>query len=131
VGIFPFLQPPRSENYRRWELANQTSLQIASLITTYGQNVLTDPNLKQERIHAAQKMELAYNAAKSIEADYLRESNAQLPEMYSRHFVKALKLWKEGFSEMSIEKTAYGNSLYNEFLLWIQSQNRDEFKPIR
>jgi len=82
-------------------------------------------------LKAAERLEEAYRAAKAIDLDYLETSNPELPVMYSKYFVEALSLWNEGFSLRSPEKIAESISSYNEFLLWMQSQDGSDFKPLR
>jgi len=130
-NIVSFLEPPWSDNYRRWELANQTSAEIAELIQNHGQEIFTDPTLEEKRLLSTDNLKVAYLAAKEIDLEYLETSNTQLPMMYSGYFVEALSMWHEGFSSKNPQKVAEGTSSYNEFLLWMQSQDKSEFKPLR
>tara|TARA_R110002167_G_scaffold232356_1_gene437556 strand:+ start:675 stop:1025 length:351 start_codon:yes stop_codon:yes gene_type:complete len=59
-SIVSFLQPRWSDNYRRWELANQTSTEIASLIQIHGREIFTDASLEEERLRAVERLDEAY-----------------------------------------------------------------------
>jgi len=130
-SIVSLLEPPWSDNYKRWELANQTSSEIAGLIQKHGQKILTDPTLEEARLEAADNLQVAHLAAKEIDPEYLESSNNQLPVIYSEYFIEALSMWHEGFLTKDPEKIAEGISSYNEFLIWMQSQDRSDFKPLR
>lgn len=130
-SIVSFLEPPWSENYKRWELANLTSSETAVLIQKYGQDIFANPALEEKKIEAADKLREAHLAAREIDPEYLRASNTALPDMYSEHFVQALSLWHEGFLSEDPEKVIEGIDCYNRFILWMQSQERSDFKPLR
>jgi hypothetical protein len=130
-SIYSYLQAPWSENYQQWNTATEGGKIIADMITKYGISLIEDEALESIRLKAIEVSNSAYLNAKQIDLEYLRKSNIELPEMFSTKMIKALKLWGEGLDEKNADKILKGNQYYNEFLLWIQSKNRDDFNPMR
>ncbi len=130
-SIYSYLQPPWSENYQQWNNASEGGEIIADMITKYGISLIEDKELESIRLKAIEISNSAYLDAKKIDLEYLRKSNIELPEMFSNKMIKALKLWTEGLDEKNADKISKGIQYYNEFLLWIQSKNRDDFSPMR
>ena len=130
-SISEVLSLPRSENYKRWEKAANGSEEIKHIITQYGRMLNEDPELEGIRANAEKLSRISYENAEHIDLDYLRESNPELPGMYKVYFVGALLMWSNGFAEKDYDKILNGNEAYNIFLLWVQSQDRNDFKNIK
>jgi len=127
-SIYSFLQPPWSEDYMRWDKATEKSRIIADMIAKHGKDLI---NLESIRLEAVEISNSAYLDAETIDLEYLRKSNDELPEMFSSKLTYALKLWSEGLKEKDNNKIIKGNQFYNEFLQWMQSKDRDDFNRMR
>jgi hypothetical protein len=127
-----FGQGMMSENFRRWDYSAKASSDVADLIIKYGaQELLFNPDREALRRQAQQLSEAAYLAASAIPKEYLANSNPELPDAYSTHFVPALRHWHRGFAEKDIGAVQQGISDYNTFLRWMQSHKHSDFKNIR
>ena len=130
-SIFSFLQPPWSENYKRWDNASKGSDNVADVIAKYGKSLVDSDDLDNIRLETAKISNSAYQDAKNIDLEYLKKSNDDLPEMFSTKLTKALEFWTEGLNEKDNNKMLKGNQHYNEFLQWMQSKNREDFNGLR
>lgn len=92
---------------------------------------IEDPELEEDRVRAESVSSAAFQAANAISKDYLHESNPDLPRVYFAHFVPALDSWRQGLSERNGDLMEKGVLDYNEFILWMQSKDRSDFKPLR
>ncbi len=129
-SIVSFLQPQYSENFKKWENAIDGSAKIANTLNKYGTALTEDEKLDSIRKETLQTSQSAYQDAKEIDLEYLKESNEQLPEMFSEKLTKALRLWSEGLASKDITIIVEGNENYNEFLEWTQTTDRDDFKEL-
>lgn len=124
--------PPWSENYKHWDAASKASSDVADLILEHGiGSLIHDPNLAKERQLAERKSEEALNNATAIPEDYLAQSNPHLPKAYFESFVPAMDSLDRGFGEGDPQMVKQGVSAYNDFLIWMQSHERSDFKPLR
>jgi hypothetical protein len=80
---------------------------------------------------ARRKSEEAYKHATAIPKENLAKSNPDLPKVYFESFVPAVDFLNRGFSEGNLQMAKQGVSAYNDFLVWVQSLERSEFKPLR
>jgi hypothetical protein len=131
----PFMEifaPPWSDNYKHWDAASNAGRVVADLIQKYGiADLAHNPDLTKERQLAQSKSEEAYINAAAIPKEYLAKSNPDLPKVYFESFVPAMDLLNRGFEEENLQMLKQGVSAYNDFLIWIQSRERSEFKPLR
>jgi hypothetical protein len=96
-----------------------------------GAKLIDDSSEDSERIRLASMTRTAYELASSIPLDYLQASNPELPEMYTRHFVAANKLWTDGLTNRRDDLILEGIDHYNIFLRWMQSSEREDFNNMR
>lgn len=130
-NVYTIMRPPWSENYKRWNAAIKGSQEIADLINRYGKSIIEDDRLDEKRLQAAETSKKAYKFAKNVDLEYLRKSNQELPEMFSKHLTNALCQWSEGLAEKNGDKILEGIQSYNNYLQWIQSKGKNDFKPLR
>jgi hypothetical protein len=130
-SVFSFLQPPWSENYKLWDEASKKSNLIADIINKHGSALVDNEELENIRLEALEISSSAYLDASSVDLEYLKKSNNELPEMFSTKLTNALKLWSEGLKEKDYNKIVEGTQFYNDFLQWIQSKERDYFNGLR
>jgi len=130
-ATFALSRSLKSENLKRYEDSSSLSQQVVALLTSKGTRLLTDPSLESERANATKMARTAQELASAIPEDYLAASNPDLAQMWTRHFVTAMRLWSEGLAEGRQERVVDGIKDYNVFLVWIQSKNRSDFKAMR
>ncbi|MCK9282238.1 MAG: hypothetical protein M0P71_16605 [Melioribacteraceae bacterium] len=123
-------QHSKSDNYILWEKASYDSNKLLDLFEKHGFTVIENDELKETRMEMINLSKKAYISAKKIDLDYLRESNSDLPIMYSTKIIPALNLFIEGLTEKKEEKLNAGVKSYNEFILWYQN-NIDNFNPLQ
>ncbi|MDA7858669.1 hypothetical protein OAU26_08615 [Mariniblastus sp.] len=120
-----------SENKIRFFKSADLSAEVASIIGDKGAKLIDDSSEDSERIRLASMTRTAYELASSIPLDYLQASNPELPEMYTRHFVAANKLWTDGLTNRRDDLILEGIDHYNIFLRWMQSSEREDFNNMR
>ena len=126
------LAPPWSEDYKRWDSASKASAVVADLLRRFGAQDLTlREDLAEQRMQAEHMSKLALEKARAVSRAYLADSNTDLPDAYFEHFVPAMESWRHGFADRDPTRVQEGVSQYNAFLVWMQSRNRSDFKPIR
>jgi hypothetical protein len=126
------LLPPWSENFKRWDSSSKASKVIGDLLQKYGvQRLFSDPGLKKQKEMAKELSATAYQNASLVSKEYLKQSNEELPAIYFKHFVPAMKHWQNGFLNNSEEDIQNGIIEYNNFLLRMQSKDRNNFKPLQ
>ena len=121
----------KSENRERYERSSELSGRIAQTLTSHGASLLTDSSLEEKRKETARMAQSAYELSSKISAEHLRASNHELPEMYTKHFVEAMRLWADGLSQRRTDQIESGITHYNSFLNWIQSKDRSDFQNVR
>ncbi len=130
--LMDILTPPWSDNYKHWDASSNAGRIVADLIQKHGIADLThNPDLRKERELAQRKSKEAGEHAAAIPKEYLARSNPGLPKVYFESFVPAMDLLNRGFREENLQMVKQGVSGYNAFLIWIQSRERSEFKPLR
>jgi hypothetical protein len=82
-------------------------------------------------MHAHRLAARALAASSSLPREYLAASHPDLPEAYSQNFIAAMAAFSAGLEKKDEALIADGVHRYNEFLRWIQSKRRDDFKPLR
>ena len=131
-SIWDFLKPKYSEDYNRWKSALDASGKVAELLQKYGSSELTlNIDLELQRKAAIKLSTIGFENASSITKDYLKENNDELPDKYFSYLVTALDNWQKGLSNKDVELVKQGISKYNDFITWMNSKNRDDFKNIR
>lgn len=131
-SLFQMVLPPWSENFKRWDSSSKASKVIGGLLRKYGaQRLLSEPGLKKQKEMAKELSATAYQNASLVPKEYLKQSNGELPTVYFKYFVPAMKHWQKGFLHNSEEDIQSGSIEYNNFLLWMQSKGRNDFKPFR
>ncbi|HRN49269.1 MAG TPA: hypothetical protein PKW69_14650 [Niabella sp.] len=131
-SVWDFVKPPYSENYKRWESASDASEKVADLLAKYGSEDLTlNDEFENYRQQAFEWSRIAYENASAIPEEYLKKSNEELADKYTEYFVKAVGAWKDGFSNKDIDLVEVGIESYNNFLTWMHSKSREDFKGIR
>jgi hypothetical protein len=131
-SLMDIFAPPWSDNYRHWDAASKAGLIVADLIHKNGiADLAQNPDLIKERDLARRKSEEAYKHAAAIPQEYLAKSNPDLPKVYFESFVPAMDFLNRGFSAGNLQMAKQGVSAYNDFLVWVQSRDRSEFKPLR
>jgi len=121
----------KSENLIKWENVSEGSNKIAEILRKNGRSICEDIELDSLRKDVGTYSKKLYLEAENTNLEYLKESNEMLPYVFSSRLKLALKLWSEGLEEKNCDKVYAGIENYNEFLLWIQSKNRDDFKTLK
>ena len=130
--VTDFLTPPWSQNYKRWKASTEAGLAAADLMQKHGLSNLTySASLTAERQVAQGICQTGSSNATALSRDYLAASNPKLPEIYFDKFVPALDCWQRGFAKQDLVLVHEGVSKYNEFLIWMQAQDRRDFKVMR
>lgn len=130
--LFFTLVPQRSEDFKRYNSASQASASVTDLLQRYGtRDLTTRGDLTEQRLQAEKLSKLAFENASTVSREYLADSNAKLPDVYFEHFVPAMDSFRQGFAEKDPALVQQGVSHYNAFLIWIQSQDRNDFNKIR
>lgn len=88
-------------------------------------------DLAEQRTQAEQMSKFAFEKASAVSRAYLADSNADLPNTYFEHFVPAMDLWWRGLTDRNPTRVQQGVSHYNAVLVWMQSRDRSDFKPMR
>jgi hypothetical protein len=126
------LAPPWSEEFKKWDTAAKASQTVTDLIHKYGiEGLTTSEKLTEERNLAARASAIAYSNSVAIPRTYLEASNPNLPEMYFEYFVPAMDSLQQGFHLQDVNLVRRGVTNHNNFLLWMQSQKRSDFKDMR
>jgi len=130
--LMDIFAPPWSDNYKHWDAASKAGRVVADLVQKHGiADLIHNPDLLEERELAQRKSEEAYKHAAAIPKEYLARSNPDLPKVYFESFVPAMDFLNRGFCEGNLQMLEQGISAYNDFLVWMQSRERSEFKPLR
>jgi hypothetical protein len=130
--FWELLLPPWSDDYKRWDAASKAVRVVTDIVQRYGIGDLAlNPDLTKKRQLAQSKSEEAYTNAAAISPKYLANSNPDLPIMYFESFVPAMDLLNRGFKEGNVQMLKQGVSAYNDFLIWMQSHDQNEFKPLK
>jgi hypothetical protein len=131
----PFMEllaPPWSDNYKHWDAASKAGRVVADILLKHGiADLAQNPDLIKERQLAQRMSEEAYKNAAAIPQEYLAKSNPDLPKVYLERFVPAMDLLNRGFRDGDLQILKQGVSNFNAFLIWMQSHDRSEFKPLR
>lgn len=131
-SIWDFFEPPYSDNYKRWKSATDASEKVADLLEKFGSDALTlNSDFESHRQDAIMWSKIAYEDASTISEEYLNKSNEDLASKYSEYFVKAVDAWKTGLSTKNTSLVNIGIEDYNNFLTWMHSKSRDDFKSMR
>ena len=131
-SIWDFVKPPYSENYKRWKSASDASEKVADLLEKFGSEDLTLNNeFENHRQEAIKWSKIAYEKASAIPEEYLKKGNEELASKYTEYFVKAVGAWKNGFSSKDINLVKIGIEDYNNFLTWMHSKSKEDFKGMR
>jgi hypothetical protein len=130
--LMDIFAPPWSDNYKHWDAASKAGRVVADIIQKNGiADLIHNPALMKERELAQRKSEEAYKHAAAIPQEYLAKNNPDLPKVYFESFVPAMDFLNRGFSTGNLQMAKQGVSAYNDFLVWVQSRDRSEFKPMR
>ncbi|MBU1105577.1 MAG: hypothetical protein KKB51_02830 [Candidatus Riflebacteria bacterium] len=119
-----------SDNLQLHDEVNDISDKIMNFLQNNAQGIFL-PETKKERERLIVLGKKACENIKQIPDEYLSKSNAEYPEMWKTYLGGSIRLIVEGFENIDIEKIKEGTGLYNQFILWIQSKDRDDFKKLR
>lgn len=131
-SFFEFFEPYfKSKDLIKWENVSEGSRKIAEILRNNGRSICEDTKLDSLRKDTGAFSKKIYLEAENINLEYLKSSNETLPYVFSSKLTLALKLWSEGLEEKDCGKVYYGIENYNDFLIWIQSKNTDDFKTLK
>jgi hypothetical protein len=126
------LEPPWSKDFKRWDSAAKAGGSVADLLGRFGaKDLTTREDLAEQRTQAEHLSKVAFENASGISRAYLAASHPELPDAYFELFVPAMDAWRAGFAERNPVVVQQGVSHYNAFLVWMQSRDRSDFKPMR